>query len=579
MNNSFLLRKYTTLFLIFALYFSASAATKKYFVSTSGNDSNSGSDVKHAFATITKAVNSADAGDSVFVMPGLYKKLIEVNGRNGMPEKPIFLIGYSSDPKKYPVIDGGAAAPGVDMHFDWIHFENSSWIEVSRLKFQNGWTFPIDVKNSSYLTFRDCNFEGGKRVINVGGALSHHILVEKCYWNQGGEYLWRVEKDDKGVEAWLSMHHVNMSYFNGSIIDFSGSGGSIVVRGNKIVNAFNGVRYRGQPGFDTNVEIYDNEVSQVRDNDFEPEYYTYNLHIYHNRSHNIHRNLSIDNVEGGLIFYYGNVITTDDDDWTRKICSGIWKIYGKDRVLSYPIYDFNNSYYSVGKLLEPKPDMARVNHFNNAFFFLRDSSWQYQSWNDENHFDYDITNQKWLDNFVKNNQEQHGRVADIKFRNGKTGDLRLRKDSPGIDAGKVMAFEDFGWKQSFTGNAPDVGAFEGENLIDGPPFRFLLPPGVKTEYAEKPRIVRHYIDGKRCVLYFSAELDPSTVSGDSFILFNGKKKLNLISATFPNNNYELVLMTDEKISDKKFSISFNKIPVGKNGENATGWASTVRIRK
>ena len=110
-----------------------------------------------------------------------------------------------------------------------------------------------------------------------------------------------------------------MGYFNGSLIDFNGTGGSIVIRNNEIIHSYNALRWRGEKGHDTNIEIYDNEISYARDNDFEPEYYTYNLHIYHNFSHNMHRNLSIDNIKGGEIFYYGNVITTDNDPWTQEI--------------------------------------------------------------------------------------------------------------------------------------------------------------------------------------------------------------------------------------------------------------------
>ena len=196
---------------------------------------------------------------------------------------------------------------------------NSNWIEIKKIRFKNGWTYPIKIENSSYISFDSCLFWGGKRVISATGISTHHLLVENCFWDQGGEYLWKIEKDSSGVDAWLSMHHLNMGYLNGSLIDFHKTGGSIVIRNNTIINAYNAIRFRGVKGYDSNIEIYDNKISNIRDNDFEPEYYTFNLHIYHNYSHNIHKTLSVDNVEGGNIYYYGNIITSDTDQWTEKI--------------------------------------------------------------------------------------------------------------------------------------------------------------------------------------------------------------------------------------------------------------------
>ncbi|MFA7228573.1 MAG: hypothetical protein WC061_06010 [Melioribacteraceae bacterium] len=555
------------------------AQPNKYYVSSNGNDLNSGLIISEPFQTVQKAINIAAAGDTLFILPGIYKELIEISDKIGIPENPIVLISYYSDPEKYPVIDGGAEIAALELHNDWIHIKNSSWIEFVRIIFQNGWTNPIEINNSSYLSFRQCRFFGGKRVINVNGAAAHHILVEECFWDQGGEYLWKVVDDQKGVDAWTSMHHESMSFFNGSLIDFSGSGGSIVIRGNKIINSFNALRWRGKEGFDTNIEIYNNEIIRARDNDFEPEYYSYNLHIYHNRSHNVHRTLSIDNVNGGNIFYYGNIITTDNDDWTKKICTAFWKIYGDERNLSFPLYAFNNSFYGVGRALRAEQNMILLKHFNNAYFFTRDTSWLISKWNDGNEFNFDISNTGWPDAFTNNEQELQGKVADIKYLNSRQRDLRLATNSPGIDAGKVMFLKEFDWTQNYYGKAPNVGAFEDGELSDGPPFRFMLPAGIKTEYIEKPRIVKSFSSKNKYTVYFSAELDPASVDEKSFSLFNKNKKLKIVSVSFPRNNYEMEFILDKPCGKNEISILFNKIPYGKNGEKVTSWASAVKIYK
>ena len=551
----------------------------KYFVSTVGNDDNTGMSLKNTFKTINRAIATVVAGDTILILPGKYNDLIEINQINGLPEKPIVIASYYSNTEKFSIIDGGATSPGLDLNYDWIHINNSSWIEFVKIKFQNGWTNPIAINNSSYLSFKRCEFFGGKRVINVSGSSAHHILVEECYWDQGGELLWKLVSDEKGVDAWTSMHHESMSYFNGSIIDFSGSGGSIVIRNNKLINTFNALRWRGQEGFDTNIEIYGNEIIQARDNDFEPEYYSYNLHIYHNRSHNVHRTLSVDNLNGGNIFYYGNVITTENDEWAKIVCTGFWKIYGEKRNVTFPIYAFNNSFNGVGRALRAEQNMIRFNHFNNAYFFTRDTSWLFSKWVDSNKFDYDISNTGWPELFNIHEQEKHGKAADIKYRNADKRDLRLKKDSPGIDAGTTMRFDEFDWIQKYSGKAPDVGAYEGEQLADGPPFRFMLPKGITTEYSEKPRIVKYAVDKNKCILYFSSEIDPATVDKEFIQLYSRNSKLKITSAAFPRNDYEMELTVNKIITKDDISISFDELPKGKNGETATCWASSLKIYK
>ena len=554
------------------------AQSKTYFVSPSGDDANSGTTINKPLRSITGAIAQATAGDTVYLLPGTYKEIINVVDKKGMPEKAICIFGYSNKTDDYPVIDGGAVKPLLDGSNDWIYIKNSEWIEVAKIKFKDGWTNPIKVNNSSYISFDSCVFRGGKRVITVEGVSSHHILVENCYWDQGGEYLWRIEKDSVGVEAWLSMHHVNMGYFNGSLIDFSGTGGSIVIRKNKIVNAFNGIRYRGVEGCDSNVEIYDNDISNIRDNDFEPEYYTYNLFIYHNYSHNIHRTLSVDNVEGGNIYYFGNVITLDNDLWTEKICTSFGKVYGKDRLLSFPLYVFNNSFYGAAAAYKMDAGSAvNFKHYNNAYYFTLHDGFVINKWDQTDGFDYDISNKPWSENIVNNNQEIHGKICDIKFTDPGKRDLTLQPGSEGIDAGKIIKLKELDWTQSYIGKAPDVGAYENGKPVDGPAFRFMIPPQGKISYKEKPRLVKNRIYGNKVILYFSDRIDPLSVKNNFVELYKGGEKLSITSVSFSNDNYQMNVEANSIPASGELSVSFKTMPKGINGETATYWASAIKI--
>lgn len=552
---------------------------KIFFVGTNGSDSNAGDTAEKPLQSINTAIRKAAPGDTVFVLPGTYSEVIDFYSVNGQPENPVCLSGLPGSTKEYPVIDGRADRPSMALENDWMHFKISSWIEIRNLKFINGWTFPIKVENSSYLSFSGCVFYGGKRVVSAGGSGTHHILIENCYWDQGGDFLWEVKEDKSGVDAWTSMHHEDMQYFNGSIIDFSGTGGSMVIRGNTIINAFNALRWRGQQGFDTNVEIYDNKISRVRDNDFEPEYYTYNLHVYHNKSHNVHRTMSVDNCNGGMIFYYGNVVTMDADDWTKQVCTGFWKIYGGERNLEFPLYGFNNSFYGSGHALRAEQDVRNFRHFNNAYYFTGDTCWMLDKWNPTDEYDYDISNIQWPAVFTENAQEKNGKIADVMFADPAARNLKLLNGSPAVDAGRIMQFENFGWTQTFEGIAPDMGAYENGKLAEGPPFRFMLPQGVTVTYKEKPRIVRYAADGKRLTLYVSFPLDSGTVIPEAFELYSGGKPVKINSAVVSSDKYSVVIETEDEITPGNLSLGFKKFPEGINGEKLTSWASALKIHR
>ena len=559
---------------------SVNSQTKTIFVSPKGSDDNSGRSIDKPLITINNAIDIATAGDTICLLPGTYSQTISVQDKSGDVDKPIYMVGYSDNVDEYPVIDGGILKPTPESESFWIILKDSRWFEFDMIKFVNGWIDPIAITNSSYITFRKCNFFGAKHVIWAKGEQTHHILIENCFWDQGGEYLWTLKEDEEGVDAWTSMHHGSMVYFNGSIIDFRGTGGSVVIRNNKIQNAFNAVRWRGKEGgYDSNVEIYGNHISQVRDNDFEPETYTYNLHIYHNILHNVHRTLSIDNVYGGFIYFYGNVITVDDDPWTREVCKNLWKVYGAARNLDFPLYMFNNSFYGYLNAFRVDVGTAiRTKHFNNAYYFTRDGGWIFDIWDSTDVLDYDISNKVWAKNIIDNKQEEHGQITDIKYVDTSKYNLKLQPSSPGIDAGKVMNFTELDWRQSYDGKAPDVGAYENGNLVEGPPFRFRIPPDANLSYKEKPRIVRYKIEGNKLILFFSDKIDTSVSKENIISVYQGEQNIQVKSVSF-NNNYKLVVNTYSSLSKDDLSIKFNSIPKGLNGEIATYWASAIKIKK
>ena len=97
--------------------------------------------------------------------------------------------------------------------------------------------------------------------------------------------------------------------------------------------------------------------------------------------------------------------------------------------------------------------------------------------------------------------------TDPQFVNKRERDYRLKASSPCIDRGKVIP----GFTQSYEGKAPDIGAYEGDKLVEGPPFYTRIPPGGLL-YTEKPRITRHRVKGPVLTVFFSWPLRPATLS-------------------------------------------------------------------
>ena len=141
-----------------------------------------------------------------------------------------------------------------------------------------------------------------------------------------------------------------------------------------------------------------------------------------------------------------------------------------------------------------------------------------------------------------------------------------------------MSFPEFEWTQSYVGAAPDVGAYENGRLVEGPPFRFRIPPGVALPYTEKPRIVRHSVLGNLLTLYFSDRLDASSISATTVELFEKSERITVSTAKVLND-YAVEISSEKPLATDAISLSFSKMPKGKNGENATYWGSTISIHR
>lgn len=138
---------------------------KIYVSSASGNNRNDGS-LSRPYKTIQYAVNTSNAGDTIYLLKGIYKERVQIN-KSGLKDKPISLKNY---PGHTPIIDGtGLKWPG-----------NGHWGGLINLNRQSHWVFEgLQVQNSYAMAFG----EDYSQLTSVG---SKNILIKNCTVTKAG---------------------------------------------------------------------------------------------------------------------------------------------------------------------------------------------------------------------------------------------------------------------------------------------------------------------------------------------------------------------------------------------------------
>jgi hypothetical protein len=566
-------------YLFISTFFVSVGMTKDYYVSPGGSDQNSGT-VESPFATIGKGVSTALPGDNVLLLPGSYNQRTVISN-SGSAEEPITIKSSSSDPDQFATIDRNMTPTNSGNGCVEIN-NNASWITFENIKFQNCWTNIIDIEKGNYITFRGIQALGGRHVVYAEASSSnHHILIENSTWQQDK----RIWDEWKSQADWEDMHHGSRVYYNGGLFGsaFSGMGGAVVIRNNRISYAFNGIRWWGsQSGtslISPNIEIYDNVLEFIRDNGVEPEGHAYNLHIYHNLFNHIPKGvLSYDSVGGGDVYFYGNRGYLDP---AESLDMASWTVYKLKEAVGFTsgrLYIYHNSFYTRRAFGHCTSDacgpITFLRSFNGAYEHIDKDMGPKRDWGTQDHiFDYDISSEGWTTFIEDRNQEANGICAqDPMFSDPLNGDFRLNESSPAIDKGKVIA----NFTQSYEGAAPDMGAYEGDQLVEGPAFEDLTP-SVGLVYVEKPRITRHRVKGSVLRLFFSRALDPTTISANNVFLKAGTNVVTLDNVEMGSTQREVVITSKTTLEGNEVAVKFDPMPQGTNGQMVTYWASTIGV--
>lgn len=520
---------------------------------------------------INKRISELLPGDTMIFKSGVYQGPYTLSGINGQPNHPIVLIGISEG-SEMATIDG-ESEPGMGMLNNAFQMEDCSWIVIEGFRIRNCWTDIITSVDVSYLSVKQCDVVGGKRLLYATGRKSHHFLIENCKWEQDI----RVWTHDDGY-TWEELHHGEYRHFNGSIFQGEKISGVFVLRNNQIRNTFNAFRLSpvGDGKIDllasSNGDIYNNLIVNTSDNVLEPEVYCHNLYFYHNRLINGHAFISVTGVGGGPIYLFGNTGLSEhdcEDGWA------IYKISNRERSMSEPFYIFNNSWFVDYNICGQRMGWwnDHIVHFNNAYFFEGIDTFGIHTTGEDSYYNSDCSSAVFPDFMNDQGFESAGIERDPMFADPLGNDFRLLETSPCFDMGQI--YEDL--VDHYKGSAPDIGAYEGNSLVLGPAFKFSLPKA-EIPFTEHPRITRYTITDKVLVLWFSVPMEKKLVIRSKPALQIENRTIPLKIESDADNQYCLRFSMEEEIdSESEPVLVLSDWPSGLNGMIMTSWASALKV--
>jgi len=192
------MKKVVTIILLLAIS-TIEVAQNVYYVSTNGNDSNSGLSETNAWRTITFAASSlspVSPGDTVFIKAGDYGNEYVIFEKDGTASNRIIFEGYQNvpgdnpdlgweygdplDPSVMPLLDGGDRTTGK-----CFYLLNRQYITIKNIQIKNykigfvaKYADNIEIDNIITMNFGDINddYDG----IGFVDSLSNNNTIENC---------------------------------------------------------------------------------------------------------------------------------------------------------------------------------------------------------------------------------------------------------------------------------------------------------------------------------------------------------------------------------------------------------------
>ncbi|MCP5084386.1 MAG: hypothetical protein GY948_22075 [Alphaproteobacteria bacterium] len=418
-----------------------------------------------------------------------------------------------------------------------LKIERASWIVIQNINIAGCWPTAVYLRDAKYITVRNSTITGSTYAVIAHGD-SHHLLIEGNRWTQD------ASGDVWAKIPWGVSHHGSKAHLNGALFGGYNIKGSVVIRGNLIRHAYNGIRIKsdcaGRALCDTNmnVEISDNTFEFIRDNSVEPEGRAINWWVRHNRMRDVHAPFSFDGVKGGPHYVFGNVgwftempeRECDDQVWAddrephgtptaHRECRmhRTGKTFKLGNAQEKPLHIFHNSWLVRSPLIGGGRS-GPLKAWNNAIefcegedhgiicrapgYFLETLGKNKFSWMGrikakptDHNIRYNVSNRPV---FPASSKKPAFPVAGmwaqtIGFKDSRKGDFRLRGDSAARNSGCTIRRDGAGMLSCIDPPdrlKPDVGAFQGNGLFQGPAFHHADgAAGPDVAYVERPRVV------------------------------------------------------------------------------------------
>jgi hypothetical protein len=524
----------------------AEPGNRTLYVAMGGDDGNPGTDPAYPLATIQQAADIAAPGDLVMIAAGTYRESVLVTSSGTANQPIVFrgvgsatvidgsdeaiaggvswtagasgvysrTLGFTTGhvvtdlgrlfryDSLAELVSLGAGGPGgfyldgTTLHIKLTGGGSPAARQVFVARLENGFYLDgcshVRIEQLCLRYFGSGDYGKGVYLRYANDSAVRHCLIHEVgsagVWIKGGErnlvehnQIW-----DSSIFDWIWSYTKGSSAENNAVVLTNEVGRGNLIRSNTISGTFNGIGpCGGSPppsGISVETDVYDNRLSQLADDAFEPEGYCSNVRLWGNTIEDAHMAFAVAPAAPGptyivrnIAYNTGNTRTSQIDGWTAsalKINSGYSTPVG-------PLYLLHNTFVTEAPqtdavaLLNPGYSTfieARNNIFAGTRYVLSKVNPVTLDWDSDLLYTSDPTRFVYWQGTqyttigaltAATGQETVGLMAAPDLSDPAGGDFTPAATSPLLDRGVLIP----GINDSYSGAAPDIGAVERTGLF------------------------------------------------------------------------------------------------------------------
>ncbi len=409
-----------------------SSQTCSYFVSTSGSDSNPGTQAS-PFRTIQKAAKTVTGGKTVCIRGGTYNERVSLVSKGNSSGPYITFTNYNGE---QVILDGTGIA--ISYGGGLFHIEYTDYVRVTGLTVQHSNGAGIYTLHANNIQI-DHNLTNDTVKSGIGVWVSTNTVV-----------------DSNDIELACNAHsgysasEENISIAMSSNVEVKNN---LVHKASNIANGYAGGEGINIKDGSHDVNIHHNTVHLDERPDGQPSnrlafgldawtHETYNVYFYDNIAYNSKNGIIVESEQGGTahdIWVYNNLAYNNND------AAYFMPNYEGATAIKQNIYFINNTAYNNGYGININVgNVTNVVIRNNIFYQNR----------------YGAVNV--ISSAAPNVVQDHNLTTDPKFVNAAGNDFHLQSGSSAINAGSSTSAPsvDYDGVARPQGGAYDIGAYE-----------------------------------------------------------------------------------------------------------------------